>query len=109
MLAQPTLELTSIPKIDKNHFISSFVDTQKQHAKYYAEEGRNLWDNSSNTHNSKLKDPLPEDRVVGFSTPVLIPRNPKARDEPMTAKRSPKRSKKTNDAPKAKPELMRMM
>ncbi|KAJ3764150.1 hypothetical protein EV360DRAFT_77720 [Lentinula raphanica] len=104
MLAQPTLELTSIPKIDKNHFISSFVDTQKQHAKYYAEEGRNLWDNSSNTHNSKLKDPLPEDRLVGFSTPVLIPRNPKARDEPMTAKRSPKRLKKTNDAPKAKPE-----
>ncbi|KAJ3741218.1 hypothetical protein DFH05DRAFT_317910 [Lentinula detonsa] len=111
--AQASLVLKSIPKIDKSHFISSFVDTQKQHAKYYAEEGRSLWNNLDDAHKSKPESPPPEEKVIGFSTPVLIPRNPKA-CESLTEKstsrnpdtnvteRSPKKSRKANNA-KSKP------
>ncbi|THV08633.1 hypothetical protein K435DRAFT_847482 [Dendrothele bispora CBS 962.96] len=64
-----TLKVASnLPKIDKTQFISSFIQSQKSHAKAYAEEGL-----------SAFNSDLPEkENQFGFSsTPFLKPRNPK--------------------------------
>ncbi|KIK65343.1 hypothetical protein GYMLUDRAFT_347469 [Collybiopsis luxurians FD-317 M1] len=73
-----SFELKCIPKINKSHFIATFVDTQRLHAKLYAEEGRALWNTLNVEHSldgSQRNRPTKEAIATGFSTPVLVPRN----------------------------------
>jgi len=63
-----TFEINGLPKVDKNQFITSFIQSQKPHAKAYAEEGLSAFAN----------DPPNKENQFGFSsTPLLKARNPK--------------------------------
>ncbi|KAJ3811932.1 hypothetical protein F5876DRAFT_75347 [Lentinula aff. lateritia] len=100
-----TLHLGSIPKLDKTRFISSFVDTQRLHTKYYAEEGRTLWNNLVDTaRDPSPKNPPQENTVFGLSTPVLVPRIAKViiAKEPVSKTSTPKENSPKKSKSKAK-------
>ncbi|KAJ3869704.1 hypothetical protein EV359DRAFT_76501 [Lentinula novae-zelandiae] len=100
-----TLQLGSIPKLDKTRFISSFVDTQRLHTKYYAEEGRTLWNDLVDTaRDPSPRSPPQENAVFGLSTPVLVPRIPKViiAKEPGSKTSTPKENPPKKAKSKAK-------
>ncbi|KAK1224422.1 hypothetical protein PQX77_012718 [Marasmius sp. AFHP31] len=74
-------KLPKIPKLNKDHFISSFVASQKANAKVYAEEGKAVtlaWrcdqPNESSTSATRPDSSTHEQLQLGFGTPVLKPR-----------------------------------
>ncbi|KAF5393587.1 hypothetical protein D9757_000095 [Collybiopsis confluens] len=75
--AKLALQLECVPKIDKSLFISSFVNAQIFHAKLYAAEGRAIWTSQDFGNSKKSEQATQQDLVAGFSTPILVPRNPK--------------------------------
>jgi len=62
-------------KLDKDHFIKSFIDSQKHHAPAYAADGKDqlaTWDRQTSRTPEKQKSSATQD--FGFDTPVLKPR-----------------------------------
>ncbi|KAJ7638746.1 hypothetical protein FB45DRAFT_1054990 [Roridomyces roridus] len=70
-----TERLPGLPKLDKNQFISSYIQSQKANAKAYAEEGRTFVTSWNSNTTPKKAAPAPAN--VGFATPVLIARPPR--------------------------------
>ncbi|KAJ8086530.1 hypothetical protein PM082_005353 [Marasmius tenuissimus] len=76
-------KLPKIPKLNKDHFISSFIASQKANAKVYAEEGKAVtlaWrgdqPNESSASATHPESNAHEQLRFGFGTPVLKPRKP---------------------------------
>ncbi|KAJ7228735.1 hypothetical protein GGX14DRAFT_414565 [Mycena pura] len=67
--------LPSLPKLDKDEFIKSYIQTQKAHAKTYATEGRSFSTSWDITPRKPTATTSNESRNVGFATPVLKARN----------------------------------
>jgi hypothetical protein len=68
------LRSSDLEKVNKCHFVKTFIDEQKQHAKSYAQEGRALfssWDGSNSDKPNESTSLYPD---LGFDTPVLKPR-----------------------------------
>jgi hypothetical protein len=66
-------KISSLPKLDKDHFVSTYIQAQRLHAKAYAEEGRVLSSAWNSQHLTPEKPPAVAcSRNIGFSTPVLI-------------------------------------
>ncbi|KAJ6539273.1 hypothetical protein B0H19DRAFT_1178144 [Mycena capillaripes] len=97
--------LPALPKLDKNHFITSYLQGQRAHAKSHAEEGRSLsssWD--ANPTPRKPSAAATGSNNVGFATPILVARIPRPADEECSKKETKMTvtvEKKTQ--PKAKP------
>ncbi|KAK7470731.1 hypothetical protein VKT23_002152 [Stygiomarasmius scandens] len=85
-----TFEINALPKVDKNQFITSFIQSQKPHAKAYAEEGLSAFANDS---------PNKENQFGFSSTPLLKARNPK-HDVQETAESQPSVKFKTSEGRK---------
>ncbi|KAL0573915.1 hypothetical protein V5O48_008035 [Marasmius crinis-equi] len=71
--------LPNLPRMNKSHFISSFIASQKANAKVYAEEGKAValtWQPSPNTSSPRVESNRKLDAKVQlvFGTPVLKPR-----------------------------------
>ncbi|KAJ7498993.1 hypothetical protein FB451DRAFT_1203845 [Mycena latifolia] len=104
--------LPTLPKLDKNQFIHSYIQGQRAHAKSYAEEGQTLassWDIHS-TPNKPSAAVSNGPHNVGFSTPILTARIPRASEEGPKKEMVPSKSvdnqsaraNKTQPKPKAK-------
>ncbi|KAF8195974.1 hypothetical protein K438DRAFT_1826821 [Mycena galopus ATCC 62051] len=74
MAALTSESLPNLLKLDKNQFIHSYLQGQRAHAKFHAEEGRSLstsWERDVSTP----KKPLASgSHNVGFATPILTAR-----------------------------------
>ncbi|CCM01708.1 uncharacterized protein FIBRA_03773 [Fibroporia radiculosa] len=75
-LAYENLRSDSISQINKDDFISAFVESQKTFLATYATEGRASWDMelSGTTHLPPSTDEDPDIVSFGFNTPILKPR-----------------------------------
>ncbi|KAJ7667948.1 hypothetical protein DFH06DRAFT_1294817 [Mycena polygramma] len=91
--------LPNLPKLDKNHFISSYLQGQRAHAKSHAEEGR-FFSTSWDIHPTPRK-PSPALHNVGFATPILTARIPRPAEEQESKKENISADKKTH--PNKKP------
>ncbi|KAJ6509888.1 hypothetical protein C8R47DRAFT_1095732 [Mycena vitilis] len=90
--------LPNLPKLDKNHFISSYLQGQRAHAKSHAEEGRSFstsWD----IHPTPRK-PSAALHNVGFATPILTARIPRPAEEQESKKENIPAAKKTHPTKK---------
>jgi hypothetical protein len=73
-----SLQVSSLPKVQKMESIKSYLQTQASFAKYYAEEGRAVV-HSWNSLGSSVGGPNASSKAdqlgnFGFTTPVLKPR-----------------------------------
>ena len=66
--------ISSIPKLDKEQFVSSFIQEQKAHSKAYVQEGQDLVASWNRPQVPWDAQPTTE---YGFGTPVLKPRVPR--------------------------------
>jgi hypothetical protein len=69
--------LSTLPKLDKTHFVSTFVRDQRVHAKSHVLEGRAVvshWDHASVVVPNEHKVQALESDLDAFGTPVLKPR-----------------------------------
>jgi hypothetical protein len=74
----------TLPKLDKSHFIDSYLQGQKVHARTYATEGQALLSSLDRHNPSPDRRTLPTPVQVqhyGFGTPVLKPRVARLREE----------------------------
>ncbi|KAJ7700014.1 hypothetical protein B0H17DRAFT_274889 [Mycena rosella] len=110
--------LPTLPKLDKDQFIHSYIQGQRVHAKSYAEEGRCLassWDVHRH-HSTPNTPPAAVPGIahnVGFATPVLTARIPRTANEGGAEKgtvaskpvEKPARVDKAQPKPKSKENL----
>ncbi|KAG7449282.1 uncharacterized protein BT62DRAFT_1002863 [Guyanagaster necrorhizus] len=93
-------QLSRLPKINKNLFISSYIKDQKALVKAHADQGHPLL---TSPHPSQV--PLPQKELGGFDTPVLKPRVPKPRSIEFARQKPPKLASTTNTIDKPKQQI----
>lgn len=79
-ITSPHLRSAMFEKLDKNHFVKSFVDSQKVYATTYAANGEaklssNSWNDPAPGTPDKQHTPTHSSRDYGFRTPVLKARS----------------------------------
>lgn len=73
-ITSPHLRSALFEKLDKDHFLNSYIQSQKQHAETYAANGELVYSSWKRTSPASPEPAKPVDRSslnYGFSTPVL--------------------------------------
>ncbi|KAK7061657.1 hypothetical protein R3P38DRAFT_2830780 [Favolaschia claudopus] len=68
--------LPHLPKLDKSQFVQAYLQAQKVHAKFHAEQGATFIASWDTIHAHETTPQKPTSHNIGFATPVLIARNP---------------------------------
>jgi len=87
-ITSPHLRLAMFGRLDKDHFVKAYVQSQSLHATTYATDGRALLSNRNRQTSAtpvKQKDLAFDSKHYGFDTPVLKPRVAKQTDTSVAA------------------------